>query len=93
MIKLAVIGAGHWGPNLIRNFHDNQLSQVCRVVDMNPERLDQVRARFPNVQVGTPPCVLSVHPVVDTKVTSNGKVSVTTTSCAAEGPRLLTVIV
>jgi predicted dehydrogenase len=52
MIRVAVIGAGHWGPNLIRNFHDHAQSTVVRVVDPDEERLEQVRARFAGVATG-----------------------------------------
>lgn len=53
MIRVAVIGAGHWGPNLIRNFYDHPESEVVRVVDRDEERLAQVRARFAGVVTGT----------------------------------------
>lgn len=53
MISLAVIGAGHWGPNLIRNFHNGQTSQVLHVIDRDAGRLAQVASRFPDVQVGS----------------------------------------
>ncbi len=49
MIPIAVIGAGHWGPNLIRNFHNKQTSEVLWVVDRDAARLAQVRARFPDL--------------------------------------------
>jgi len=48
---MAVVGAGHWGPNLIRNFENPPASVVKTVVDRDRGRLDQVRARFPQVQV------------------------------------------
>lgn len=51
MIRIAVIGAGHWGPNLIRNFDNKLTSEVAWVIDRDAKRLDQVRARFPHVQV------------------------------------------
>jgi len=53
MTKVAVIGAGHWGPNLIRNFHDAQDSEVAWVIDTSPERLKQVSERFPEASVGS----------------------------------------
>jgi predicted dehydrogenase len=53
MITMAVVGAGHWGPNLIRNFHNQQTSVVRWVVDSRPERLEQVASRFPDVRTGT----------------------------------------
>ncbi len=51
MICLAVIGAGHWGPNLIRNFHSGLASRVKYVVDTRPQRLDTLKARYPDVQM------------------------------------------
>jgi len=51
MIRVAVIGAGHWGPNLINNFHTHQRSEVAWVVDSDASRLERVKARFPDVQV------------------------------------------
>lgn len=53
MIGVAVIGAGHWGPNLIRNFHNPPHSEVVRVVDQNEQRLMQVEDRYTGVIVGT----------------------------------------
>ena len=50
MTRVAVIGAGQWGPNLIRNFHDDRASQVSWVVDTDETRLSQVRGRFPEVR-------------------------------------------
>ena len=44
----------------------------------------------PSEQVGTP-FVSSVHPLVETNVTPDGSVSVTTTLSASDGPALLTV--
>ncbi len=49
MISVAVVGAGHWGPNLIRNFHNGVASRVKYVVDSRPERREAVSARFPDV--------------------------------------------
>ena len=46
MIGIAVIGAGHWGPNLIRNFHDDPRSEVLWVIDRDPSRLQEVQTRF-----------------------------------------------
>ncbi len=51
MLKIAVIGAGRWGPNLIRNFHENERSHLTWVVDWDQERLDQVGLRFPEAKL------------------------------------------
>jgi predicted dehydrogenase len=55
MIRVAVIGAGQWGPNLIRNFHNKQTSEVVWIIDRDTARLDEVHARFPGVQVAKDP--------------------------------------
>jgi predicted dehydrogenase len=50
-IRLAVVGAGHWGPNLIRTFDNRPVSVVRAVCDVDRARLDQVAAKFPHVPV------------------------------------------
>lgn len=50
-IRVAVIGAGHWGPNLIRSLENPPASIVKAVVDRDRGRLDQVSKRFPNTVV------------------------------------------
>ncbi|MFP6604955.1 MAG: Gfo/Idh/MocA family oxidoreductase, partial [Myxococcota bacterium] len=51
MIRVAVIGAGHWGPNLIANFHDRQRSEVAWVIDRDASRRQAVGLRFPDIRV------------------------------------------
>ena len=50
MIRVAVIGAGHWGPNLINNFRQSRRSEVAWVVDRDPARLAAVAERFPDLR-------------------------------------------
>jgi predicted dehydrogenase len=50
VIRVTVVGAGHWGPNLIRNFHNRERSEVAWVVDRDGQRLARVRSRFPEVR-------------------------------------------
>src|SRR5882672_7303409 len=48
---IAVIGAGYWGVNHVRNFHElGALSMVC---DTNPSSLEKIAERFPGVRVET----------------------------------------
>jgi predicted dehydrogenase len=68
VIGVAVIGAGHWGPNLIRNFANDQTSTVRWVIDRDTERLAQVRARLPGVDTGTSPDAVWNDPQVDAVV-------------------------
>jgi len=48
--RIAVIGAGYWGPNLIRNFNQLPDAEVLWVCDLDPKRLEHVRSLFPHVQ-------------------------------------------
>ena len=44
-----VLGAGDWGRNLIRNFHDLEaLSGICEV---NPKLVAEAQATYPDVPV------------------------------------------
>ena len=74
MIRVAVIGAGQWGPNLIRNFHNKQTSEVVWIIDRDATRLEEVHAHFPDVQVAKDPEQAlrdsSVHAVVVATPTS-----------------------
>ncbi len=49
MLKVAVIGAGYWGPNLIRNFHACPLTKLMAVCDRDRARLDKVLVGYPGV--------------------------------------------
>jgi predicted dehydrogenase len=68
MIGIAVLGAGHWGPNLIRHFDNRHTSEVRWVVDRDPERLEQVRRRFPDATLGTDADAAIGDPAVDAVV-------------------------
>jgi len=50
MIRVGVIGYGYWGPNLVRNFNEASASSVVMVSDLQTERLNKVRARYPLVK-------------------------------------------
>ncbi len=52
-VRIGVIGAGHWGPNLIRNFHENPHSTVRYICDAEPCRLATLKARYPDIEVTT----------------------------------------
>ncbi|MGL5061525.1 MAG: Gfo/Idh/MocA family protein [Microcoleus sp.] len=45
-IGIAVLGAGRWGVNLIRNFIEHPDSEVLAVIDPQPERLAAVQKQF-----------------------------------------------
>lgn len=51
MIGVAVVGAGHWGPHLVRNFNDHLSSQTLWVVDQAEMRRKAIGERFPSVSL------------------------------------------
>jgi len=55
MIEVAVIGAGHWGPNLIRNFNNRQDSVVRSAIDNAEQRLAIIKKRFPDMRAQPKP--------------------------------------
>lgn len=52
MIRIGLIGLGHWGPNLVRCFYEFPECEVTYVCDRDAERLRRVCQRLPGV-VGT----------------------------------------
>ncbi len=52
MIGIAVLGAGHWGPNLIRNFHTHDECEVRWVVDRRRERREPRPEQLPGRRGG-----------------------------------------
>jgi len=50
-MKIAVVGAGYWGVNLIRVFH--QLGVLDRVCDSQAARLQQLAANYPDIRLET----------------------------------------
>lgn len=55
MVRIGVLGAGHWGPGLITNFHGSARSDVAWVVDRDPGRLEEVERRFAGVRTSKEP--------------------------------------
>jgi len=49
-IRVGIIGAGHWGPNLVRCFQDALDTEVGIVCDRDEKRLALIRERHPSVR-------------------------------------------
>ncbi len=49
-VKVGVIGAGYWGPNLIRNFFQLPDSELLMVCDLKQARLDHIQSLYPGVK-------------------------------------------
>ena len=48
-VRVAAVGCGYWGPNVIRNLDSVPGFDLCWVCDADLERLKSVAARYPSV--------------------------------------------
>jgi predicted dehydrogenase len=48
-VRVAVVGLGYWGPNLVRNLHELPEAEVATVCDMRRDALDRIHRRYPAV--------------------------------------------
>lgn len=53
MMRVAVIGVGYWGPNLLRNFNSLPDCQITAVCDRDTKRLADVAKAMPTVRTTT----------------------------------------
>jgi predicted dehydrogenase len=52
-LRVAVVGCGYWGPNLIRNFVTCPSSEVALLCDRDPSRLQQAAAFCPQAELAS----------------------------------------
>jgi predicted dehydrogenase len=52
-VRVGVIGAGYWGPNIVRNLSEAPGAEPVAVADLSKERLEAMRKRFPALRVTT----------------------------------------
>jgi predicted dehydrogenase len=50
-VRVGVIGAGYWGPNLIRNFTTITAADVVAVADSKQDRLQNIKDLYPQIQI------------------------------------------
>src|SRR5580658_9740102 len=53
MIRFGIIGYGYWGPNIVRNLHGLDSTQVVAICDQNEGALRRAKQAFPGVRVTT----------------------------------------
>jgi len=53
VINVGIIGYGYWGPNLVRNFAESPGCRIAAVSDLNAGRLQNVKRRYPSIEVST----------------------------------------
>ncbi len=49
IVRVALIGCGYWGPNLIRNFNEVEAAAMVACSDLSADRLNRMKKRYPGV--------------------------------------------
>jgi predicted dehydrogenase len=63
--SIGVIGCGYWGPNLLRNFAENESAALRWMCDVDTLRLETLGRRYPSAQTTTDCNQLFDDPQVD----------------------------
>jgi predicted dehydrogenase len=71
MTRVAVVGAGNWGKNLVRNFYQIPSCELISCVDPSPERQEFIRQMFPGVKVIGQPDEVFQDDLIDAVVISS----------------------
>ncbi len=50
-MKIAVIGCGYWGPNLVRNFVQSNKVRELTCCDLDQTRLDRMKTLYPSIKI------------------------------------------
>ena len=82
-IRVALVGAGYWGSNLLRIFRAADGFGVTTVCDVNAELLAEVKTRLPNVSVNVALDEILHDPTIDAVVVATPPVSHFTIAHAA----------
>lgn len=65
---IGVIGCGYWGPNLLRNFAENESARLRWMCDLDTKRLETLGRRYPSAQTTTDCQQLFSDPQLDAVV-------------------------
>jgi predicted dehydrogenase len=64
-ISIGVVGCGYWGPNLMRNFAENEGAQLRWICDLDERRLSAMGRRYPAAQTTSDYVELLADPQLD----------------------------
>ena len=65
MIRVGVIGYGYWGPNIVRNLHGLEATQVEMICDKSPGARARAKKAHPGIKTVADPNELLTSPVID----------------------------
>jgi predicted dehydrogenase len=64
-VRVGVIGAGYWGPNLVRNIVEAPGARLVAVADLDADRLAPIAKRYPGVMTTLDHAALLADPSID----------------------------
>jgi len=64
-MRIGVIGYGYWGPNIVRNFHSQENSEVVLVADRNPKCEARLKKVYPSIGFTTDENEVLASPNID----------------------------
>ena len=64
-MRIGVIGYGYWGPNIVRNFHSQDNSEVVLVADRNPKCEARLKKVYPSIGFTTDENQVLTSPEID----------------------------
>jgi predicted dehydrogenase len=64
-MRIGVIGYGYWGPNIVRNFHSQEKSEVVLVADRNPKCEARLKKVYPSIAFTTDENEVLTSPNID----------------------------
>ena len=67
-VRIAVVGYGYWGQNLLRNFCELEEASVVMVCDYNGSALSRAKRRYPSIEVTQSYAEVLADPRVDAVV-------------------------
>jgi len=50
LMKMAVVGLGYWGPNIVRNFSDSEQVESVLCFDSDPQRMEKTARKLPRTR-------------------------------------------
>jgi predicted dehydrogenase len=65
VLRIAVIGYGYWGPNLVRNFAMGPRTKVVAIAEPAAGRRQVAQAQYPHIRVVEDPAAVIADPEVD----------------------------
>lgn len=68
MLKMAAVGCGYWGPNLIRNFNNHPDVQLTHICDLDEKRRRHMSQLYPSARVTDDFDAIAADPGIDAVV-------------------------